>query len=363
MGNRSFRRRAAGGLGALVARALALALLSAALFPVASAWRARREDRARLERIATRIALGQQRAVILDSEISLRVARLGPLLASWETVGGCGAGSSGGAGTVKWIGRGTTGGLFDDITQANYIHLDNAYNFILSTEVTKDIAEVWSAGVSVPFVYKRYNDYMGLNPAVDISNGGLGDINLLGTRRFGPINATSLTLAVGLPTGTHDAEYKADLLTQEKQLGIGRVTGSLTLDHTLDETWGVIVLGGLASWRGGENELGNYRAPLASLYGYGGYFFGPFVPALGLTLTGFLKADRDRGIEQDVPLLLLAPSASLEWSSDWVAILVGVSLPIGLYGNTGENLGGLKPPSVTGLQPWTAALGVSVSPF
>ena len=177
---------------------LTAALLAAALFPLASAWSARRENQARLQRVATRIALGQQRAPILDGEISLRSQRLGPLLASWETVGGCGAGSTGGAGTVKWIGRGTTGGLFDDITQANYIHLDNAYNVILSTEVTKDIAEVWSAGVSVPFVYKRYNDYMGL--PVDISNGGLGDINLLGTRRFGPINATSLTLAVGLPT-------------------------------------------------------------------------------------------------------------------------------------------------------------------
>jgi hypothetical protein len=172
-----------------------------------------------------------------------------------------------------------------------------------------------------------------------------------------------LSLAVGLPTGTHDAEYKHDLLTQEKQLGPGEVTGSLTLDHTLDQTWGVIVLGGLLAWRGGENELGSYRAPQASAYGYGGYFIGPFVPALGLTLSGFLKPDRDRGIEQDVPLILLAPSLSLEWSTDWVAVLLGVSLPIGLYGNTGENVGGLKPPSVTGLQPWTAALGVSVSPF
>ena len=198
---------------------------------------------------------------------------------------------------------------------------------------------------------------------VDISNGGIGDISLLGTFRFGPINATSLTASLGLPTGTHDAEYKNDLLTQEKQLGIGRVTGSLTLDHTLDQTWGVIVLGGLVSWRGGENELGNYRAPLAAAYGYAGYFAGPFVPAVGLTLTGFLKPDRDRGIEQDVPLVLLAPNLSVEWSSDWIAVLLGVSLPIGLYGNTGENLGGLKPPSVTGLQPWTAALGVSVSPF
>lgn len=332
-----------------------------ALFPAWSRWRAAYDERVRLQRLSVAIAQGHQLKATLDTEISLRVQRLGPLLASWETVGGCGAGSTGGAGTVKWIGRGTTGGLFQDITQVNYIQLDNAYNAIVSKQLTTDINEIWNVGLFVPFVYKRYNDFMAL--PVDVSNGGLGDISLLGTFRFGPINATSLTASLGLPTGTHDAEYKNDLLTQEKQLGIGRVTGSLTLDHTLDQTWGVIVLGGLVSWRGGENELGNYRAPLASTYGYAGYFAGPFVLASGLALTGFLKPDRDRGIEQDVPLVLLAPNLSVEWASDWVAVLLGVSLPIGLYGKTGENLGGLEPPSVTGLQPWTAALGVSVSPF
>src|SRR5260221_1994971 len=60
----------------------------------------------------------------LTSTISLRVQKLGPLLASWETIGGCGAGGTGGAGVgVKWIGRNTSGGLFQSITQANYIRL------------------------------------------------------------------------------------------------------------------------------------------------------------------------------------------------------------------------------------------------
>ena len=108
------------------------------------------------------IAHGRQLKTTLDTEISLRVQRLGPLLASWETVGGCGAGSTGGAGTVKWIGRGTTGGLFQDITQVNYIQLDNAYNAIVSKQLTTDINEIWNVGVFVPFVYKRYNDYMGV---------------------------------------------------------------------------------------------------------------------------------------------------------------------------------------------------------
>jgi hypothetical protein len=307
--------------------------------------------------------LGPGRWPPLDAALSLRVQQLGPLLASWETVGGCGAGSTGGAGSVKWIGRSTTGGLFQDVTQFNYIHLDSGANYVLSTQVTRDLGEQWVVGVFVPFVYKRYNNYMNLDPPTDISNAGLGDINLLGTFRFGPINATSLTLSLGLPTGTHDATYRMDPLTQEKQLGLGRVTGTLTLDHTIDETWGVVVLGGLASYRGGENELGNYRAPFASVYGYAGYFLGPLVPALGVSLSGFLNPDRDRGMDQDVPLVLVAPNASIEWSTDWLAVLLGISLPIGLYGKK-SMVGGIQQgPSITGLQPWTLALGVSVSPF
>ena len=120
----------------------------------------------------------------------------------------------------------------------------------------------------------------------------------------------------------------------------------------------------MASWRGGVNELGNYRAPLASLYGYAGYFLGPFVPTLGVALSGYLKTDRDRGIEQDVPTLLASVNASLEWSNDWLAVLLGVSVPVGLYAPLANRVGGVKPlQSSTGIQPWTAAIGFSVSPF
>jgi hypothetical protein len=340
---------------------VAALLLAAAVFPSVDRFWTGRSLAGRLDALDPEQLQARQAAGELDPVLSLRVQRLSPLLASWETVGGCGAGSSAGAGTVKWIGHGTTGGLFTDITQFNYIHLNGGANYILSTQVSRDLTERIQLGVFVPLIYKRYNDYMSL--PVDISNAGLGDINLLGTYRFGPIRATSLTASVGLPTGKNDATYKMDRLTQEKQLGLGTVTGTLTLDHTIDETWGLIVLGGLASWRGGENEFGSYRAPLASAYAYAGYFLGPFVPVIGVTMAGFLKPDRDRGIAQDVPLVLAAANASIEWSTDWIAILVGVSLPFGLYAkDTGMNRFGSKQSS-TGIQPWTAAIGVSVSPF
>ena len=343
---------------------VASALCAAALYPTLTRQLEKRRVAQRLERIETVLAMERCARTPLDPAVSLRVQRLSPWLASWETVGGCGAGTSAGAGTVKWIGRNTTGGLFQNITQLNYTHLHSAYNLTLTDQITRDLSDQWSVGVLVPFVYKRYNDFMMLNPAVDISNGGIGDVNLLGTFKFGESNENALTLSVGIPTATWHAKYKMSYLTQDKQLGAGAFSGALTFDHTMDQTWGVIVLGGVAGWRGGRNALANYRAPFASAYGYAGYFLGPFVPALGLSFTGFPKPDRDRTLEQDVPLLLLAPNASIEWSTDWIAVLVGVSLPIGLYAKKSAMVEGLMSnPSSTGLQPWTAAVGVSVSPF
>jgi hypothetical protein len=286
----------------------------------------------------------------MDSNLSLRVQRLGPLLASWETIGGCGAGGTGGSVGVKWIGHNTTGGLFHSTLMLNYLAFNNGYNLIALAQLDRDIdqGQKWNVGVIVPVLYKYYSNYLQVRPPVSISNSGLGDINAYVTRRLGPINATSITAALGFPTGTHDAQYKFDYLTQDKQLGLGNFTGSLMIDHTIDESWGLIVLGGLGAYRGGRNDLGSYRAPTGTLYSYAGYFLGPLVPALGVSVTGFTGKDQDRGIDQDLPLVLIAGNASIEWSTDWIAILAGVSFPFSTDAQ---------------LQPWLVALGVSVSPF
>jgi hypothetical protein len=283
------------------------------------------------------------------------------LLSSWETIGGCGAGSSTGAGGgIKWIGRSATGGAFQLQTLGTYLHLSDGYNLGLTTQVSRDLSEKWNVGLAVPLLYKYYRNYR--STGHDISNGGVGDVAAFVTRRFGEINDTSLTLLVGFPTGVHDASYKMDLLTQEKQLGLGRVTGSATLDHTFDQTWGVVVAGGSFGYRGGTNSLGSYRSPAGAIYGYAGYFLGPWVPSLGLSLQHFFGVDRDRGLDQAVQLWAVAGTFALEWSTDWLAILGGVSLPLGwdqrgVVDGAPNRTKGLAP------QPWTVGLGVTVSPF
>lgn len=290
--------------------------------------------------------------------VSLRVQRFGSLLNSWETIGGCGAGSSVGGGTIKWIGRSTRGGLFNLQWLTTYtpvradLNISGGYNLSNTLQLTRDVGDKWNFGVVVPYLYKYYRDYYGVvtnNRAVDVSNAGFGDVNVLATRRFGDINATSLTLAIGLPTGTYDAAYRNNVLTQEKQLGLGRFTGTLTLDHTFDEIWGLIVAGAAIGYRGGENNLGNYRSPVGSIYVHGAYFLGPLVPAIGLNFTRFWEPDRSKTVPQDMALNLLAPSASLEWSNDYIALLLGGTLPFAV-------------PSFK-TQPWVVGLGLSASPF
>jgi hypothetical protein len=290
----------------------------------------------------------------------------GTTLASWQTVGGCGAGAASGTGAgVKWIGRGVSGGLFNVQCQANYAPLFTTpkrpeHQLFLNTLVTASVTEKVVLGANVPFVYKYLVD-PDVN-RVDISNGGLGDASVQGTYKLGPINATSVTAVLGLPSGVYDAKkYGTTYLRQHQQTGFGRVTGSLMVDHTMDEIWGVVVLGGVAAYRGGENRLGNYRAPSATGYAYAGRFVGPFVPAVGLALTGFAGHDRDRTEEERTALVSVAPSLSIEWATEYFALLLGGTIPYQYDGFDKDSEG--RPRTPHGFGPWMVALGISVAPF
>jgi hypothetical protein len=298
--------------------------------------------------------------------ISLRMDRLGALLASWQTVGGCGASAATGGGVgVKWIGRNVTGGLFTVQTLGSYSppapsdvrHVDHQY--FLSTLITRDLDDAWSVGINVPYVYKYMTDPYSLN--IDLSNSGLGDVFVQATHKFGIIHDTLVTAAIGLPTGKYATQYKMTYLRQHRQLGFGKLAASLTVDHTLDKIWGLVVVGATGAWRGGDNSIGNYRAPSGSAYAFAGYFLGPVVPAVGVSLTGFSGHDKDRGEDENTGLYLLSPTLSLEWSTPWVAVLAGFSLPYQYDGITSTAEGG--PRSPWGFGSWSATLGISVSPF
>jgi hypothetical protein len=359
---------------------LACALFGAGAYPTIARWREASLVEARVGRIlktSDRTASAQSGSEgsslppAIDPTLLVRIEEFGDLLASWQTIGGCGAGAgaSSSAG-LKWVGRNVTGGLFNVQEQVSYTNLGTAeypeYNFFINTFINTDLTEKWNVGVIIPMVYKYLGDPLHLGspytPAVDYSNGGLGDVSLLVTRKLGSINATQLTANVGLPTGTWDATYSPGLyLNQNAQLGFGEPNAALILDQTLDQVWGLVVLGGAAAWRGGQNKIDSYRAPTAAAYGYAAYFLGPFVPAFGLTLGGFSGHDRDQNAVQNTPLVSLAANASIEFSTDWIALLLAASIPYKYDGIYKDDSG--LPRSPWGFMPWTVAFGVSVAPF
>jgi hypothetical protein len=280
-------------------------------------------------------------------------------LASWQTIGGCGAGAGSGAGAgLKWIGRNVTGGLFTVESQASYTETAYGHDYSANTLVRADLAEEWALGVNVPYLYKFIRDPYQLN--VDVANRGAGDVGVMLTRKVGAINDTSVTAMLGLPTGTHEAKFRTELLHQERQLGLGKPTATLTIDHIIDNIWGPVVLGGTASWRGGENELGNYRAPSASLYAYASHLVGPFAPALGVVANGWKDHDRDRGGIQRTPLFSAVGQVSVEWSTDWAALLVGATLP---YQYSGPPEEGAKATNPWSLGHVLFGAGLSLAPF
>jgi hypothetical protein len=356
----------------------ALTLVGAALSPLLIARLDARRMAARLDELArspagapVALRMPLAGAAMPDPALFVRLQELAPLLASWQTIGGCGAGAGSGTGAgIKWIGRNVSGGLFNVQEQFSYTKLGTTQyperDYIANTLMNADVGEKWNIGLNVPLIYKYLSDPQHLAPsipAIDYSNGGLGDVSLQVTRRLGSINATSLTAMLGLPTGTHAARYTegGTLLNQTAQLGFGKYTGTLILDHTMDQVWGLVVVGGLASWRGGRNELDNSRVPTASVYSYAGYFWGPLVPAFGLTLSGFKGHDVDQRSEQFTPLVALSANLSLEWSTPYVAILLAGSIPYKWDGRYTDD--SMNPRSPWGFLPWTLALGLSMAPF
>jgi hypothetical protein len=294
----------------------------------------------------------------------------GDLLASWQAIGGCGAGAGASTGAcVKWIGRNVTGGLVNVQQQFCYTKLGTStfpeYNYFSNTLVTADLTEKWSLGVNVPLIYRYIVDpnHFGGADAVDYSNAGIGDVSVMATRRLGDINDTLVTGIVGLPTGTWEASFTpgGPPINQNQQLGFGKPTATLVVDHVLDQVWGLMVVGASGSWRGGQNKIHNYRAPSASAYGYAGYFWGSWVPAVGLTASGFTGHDRDQDAEMYSPLAILSANLSLEWSTDWIAVIAVAQLPYRYDGFTVDD--NKAPRSPWGFMPWTVGLGIAVAPF
>jgi len=305
-----------------------LALCAVALYPVADHWLAAREAHELISR-ARRGASPNARPGRAPALALLTDLRQPSALHCWGNIGGCGAGggSSSGATGAKWVGRGVSGGYVDVqllVTQA-YSH-DN-YFTTFNTRLGTGVLNKWSFGLNVPILYKVGQvDVLGQSRTAHIA--GFGDLSAEVTRKLGITNSSQLTLIASAPAGAHDAVREGIVLPQHLQLGSGVLGVTGQFEHTVDRDWGLMIFGGTAGYNGWENSIGDGRSPSATAYGHVGYIRGPLVPAAGLTLFGKFLHDRERGEDRpdDMdPLFMIVPSLSLEWSIDWLALLLYTS--------------------------------------
>ncbi|HEX2658239.1 MAG TPA: hypothetical protein VHU40_08210, partial [Polyangia bacterium] len=146
----------------------ALTLLCAAFVPTLAArldaWRIA----ARLDGLPTRSPMLASRSrcetpAPPDPALFVRLRELEPLLASWQTIGGCGAGAGSGTGAgIKWIGRNVSGGLFNVQEQLSYTKLGTVdypeRDYVANTLINADLGEKWNLGVNIPLLYKYLTD-------------------------------------------------------------------------------------------------------------------------------------------------------------------------------------------------------------
>lgn len=334
----------------------ALTVAAAVLWPLGARWQ---HARRQVERVDWARHLAEHgvspRPPCSQPELLLRLARLEPQLASWENIGGCGAGggsSSSAVGGVKWVGRSVRGGLLDAQCMISHTRLDDATQSVVNTRVAAGITDKWHVGVNVPFLYKTQKVEAVDQERRTASITGLGDLSLEVTRNFGISNNTSATLSMVFPTGADDAVRQGVILPQQSQLGAGQLGAAATVEHTIDRLWGLAILGASLSYNGAENTIrdspeGDYRAPGAAAFGHLGYIMGPWVASGGLTLSANFGHNRERGQKVDAPLYTAGLSMGLEWSSDYLAVIMGGVLPF----------------STGGPESWTLALGLATSLF
>jgi hypothetical protein len=276
--------------------------------------------------------------------VSPRFHARGELLASWESVGGCGAAGSSASspgGGIKWVGRNVTGGLVD--VQTMVTQTDARGNQLTAVSSRVGVSPVPRLGLalSVPVLYKA-GDVTVLGTTKTARLAGFGDLSVEVSYKLGAIGSHQLMAVASAPTGSADAVRQGVVLPQHLQLGSGVPGLTAQYQHTRDFDWGLLLLGGTASYGGWQNGIGDFRAPSATAFAHVGYLLGRWVPSAGLSLFGKPIHDRERHADRpdgNDPLLMLVPALSVEWSNDWIAILPAATVGLSYNGFESVSLG------------------------
>jgi hypothetical protein len=159
----------------------------------------------------------------------------------WACIGGCGAGGSGNSGgaTVKWIGKGVSGGLIDVQSLGGYSLFRDHSVRSLTTRFSYKPTYTSQIGLTVPV----YDKAAVIQPSTLYQRqfeetGGTGDVAFDYTINFGLEGEFACMASIGLPTGQYNIARGNDqlsfLLPSLSQLGTGLTVPALTLSYSKD---------------------------------------------------------------------------------------------------------------------------------
>jgi hypothetical protein len=168
----------------------------------------------------------------------------------WQSVGGCGAGGSGGtAADIKWIGMGAQGGLIKSEFMASNTLGENYRYTQLKSRFSMKPTYSTELGLSLPIVSKigalqpstRWDD------RTEVS-GGITDLMVDYSKSLGMEGQYSLQFNLTCPTGQYDIKRGREnsmlYLPTSLQRGSGIFQGSIGLSRTIDVDKGLWIVEG-----------------------------------------------------------------------------------------------------------------------
>lgn len=162
-------------------------------------------------------------------------------LTPWRSVGGCGAGGSGGVARdgIKWLGEGVSGGFGKLEVLPRYNFGQDFSMITMAPRLTYKVNWNNIIGISVPVVSKHKDVQIQTNMApVHHTTGGTGDISLEYTRILGAYGQYNLNMRLTLPTGQYDIKRGRDsekyFLPKLLQKGTGVYYLTSNLSYTRD---------------------------------------------------------------------------------------------------------------------------------
>ena len=134
-----------------------------------------------------------------------------PHLTPWASIGGCGAGGSGGGSSdgIKWIGNHVGGGLIDVEAMMKLSGGENFVNYSMPLRLSGKPFQNITAAITIPLINFKAAEvqYQSNREPEYRKTGGFGDISFDVSKSFGAVGQFSLMLSLSIPTGQYDIAW------------------------------------------------------------------------------------------------------------------------------------------------------------